>query len=523
MKYAISSESMKLSDKKTIESGVSAIELMDRASHALFCVVSEIDANNIAVVCGSGNNGGDGYALALKLFESGRQVQVYGKIPKTQTAMHYYDILIDKYSESFCSIEKMQSLDNFDLVVDCLLGIGIKGQLSDEYTSYINKINTGKYNISCDIPSGLNSDNGKKSPVSVIANRTIAVQSYKTGHFLADGKDVCGNLEAVDIGIKIFGKKYFIIDGEFVKNCFSIKLNNSHKGDYGRCGIVACSDNFVGAGKLAFASSTSLLGECAMRVGCGYSYLFVPQKMLPYMWGEVTHSCIFSHNDLDNHKLDSIAFGMGIGENPQLCESVFAKPCTKVIDADAINYLATSKNSLKKLQGCVLTPHPMEFSRLTGLSIQDILSNPIDITEQFAKDNNLIVVLKGATSLITNGEQTYLNIAGCSGQAKGGSGDVLSGIIGALLAQKMSAFEAAVAGCYIAGKTAEIVASNTSVYSMLPMDVATSVGNTLSKILKAEIWNNYANGIKIEHFFKIYYEIMRFLELFYRKCINYVK
>lgn len=234
MKYAISSESMKLSDEKTIKSGVSAIELMDRASHALFCVAREIGANNIAVVCGSGNNGGDGYALSLKLLDSGRQVQVYGKIPKTQSAMYYYDILMDKYSERFCPIEKMQSLESFDLVVDCLLGIGIIGQLSAEYASYIDKINTGKYIVSCDIPSGLNSDNGKKSPVSVIANRTIAVQSYKTGHFLADGKDVCGKLEICDIGIEIFGKKYFIVDSKFVKNCFSIKLNNSHKGDYGR-------------------------------------------------------------------------------------------------------------------------------------------------------------------------------------------------------------------------------------------------------------------------------------------------
>ncbi len=512
MKYAISSESMKLSDEKTIKSGVSAIELMDRASHALFCVAREIGANNIAVVCGSGNNGGDGYALSLKLLDSGRQVQVYGKIPKTQSAMYYYDILMDKYSERFCPIEKMQSLESFDLVVDCLLGIGIIGQLSAEYASYIDKINTGKYIVSCDIPSGLNSDNGKKSPVSVIANRTIAVQSYKTGHFLADGKDVCGNLEICDIGIEIFGKKYFIVDSKFVKNCFSIKLNNSHKGDYGRCGIVACSENFVGAGKLAFASSTSILGESAMRVGCGYCYLFVPQKMLPYMWGEVTHSCIFSHKDLDNHKLDSIVFGMGIGDNPKLCEKVFRVQCEKIIDADAISYLAKNKDSLKKLKGCVLTPHPMEFSRLIGLSVQEILSNPIEIAEQFAKDNNLIVVLKSATSIITNGEQTYLNTSGCSGQAKGGSGDVLSGIIGSLLAQKIPAFEAAVAGCYIAGKTAEIVADKSSVYSMLPVDIATSVGNTLSSILKDKIWVYYVNKLKIEWFLQINYEIMHFLE-----------
>lgn len=484
MKFAISSESMKLSDENTIKSGVSAIKLMDRASHALFCAIKDLKCDNIAVICGSGNNGGDGYSLAVKLLDAGKNVTIYGKIPKTQSSMYYYKILLEKYSQSFCLINEMQNLDNFDLVVDCLLGIGIKGQLSEEYIKYIEKINTAEYIISCDIPSGLNSDNGLKSPISVIANKTIAVQSYKTGHFLGDGKDVCGDLEVCDIGIEILGEKYFIADSQFVKNLFSIKLNNSNKADYGRCGIVACSDNFVGAGKLAFAAATSLLGESAMRVGCGYSYLFVPQKMLPYMWGHVTHSCIFSHEDLNKHKLDSLAFGMGIGDNPKLCEKVFEKQCLKVIDADALNYLSKHMERIENLQGSVLTPHPKEFSRLTGLSVEEILQNPIQLATQFAKKYNIVLVLKGATSVITDGNKTYLNVAGCSGQAKGGSGDVLSGIIASFLAQKLPALEAAVAGCFIAGKTAENVAFESSVYTILPMDVALNVGNTLSKILK---------------------------------------
>lgn len=266
MEYAISSESMKLSDENTIKyKGVSAEKLMERASHALFDLIKKENVSKIAIVCGSGNNGGDGYSLALKLLDAKYSVVVYGKVPKTSTAKFYYDKLISANSLAFVPISQMEDMAKYDLVVDCLLGNGIKGQLSEEYISYIDKINSAKFILSCDIASGLNSDNGKKSPVAVRANVTLAVQSYKLGHFLGDGKDCTGKLQKCDIGIDIVGKKYYISDNELVKNSFGERLNNSHKGSFGRCGIVACSKNFVGAGLLAQTSAASIMGECAMR------------------------------------------------------------------------------------------------------------------------------------------------------------------------------------------------------------------------------------------------------------------
>ena len=246
MEYAISSESMRLSDENTIKKyGVSATALMKRAAHAIFNVIVNGNYNKIVVVCGSGNNGGDGYALALQLLDMHKNVKVFGKIPKTDAAKHYYDILVNKYKNSYSEISALKDIENYDLVVDCLLGIGIKGELSEEYINYINTINTGKFIISCDIASGLNSDNGLISPVAVKADLTIAIQSYKTGHFLSDGKDYCGKLQLCDIGIEIIGEKYYICNDDFVKNSFLTRKNNSHKGSFGRCGIVACSENFV--------------------------------------------------------------------------------------------------------------------------------------------------------------------------------------------------------------------------------------------------------------------------------------
>lgn len=488
MDYAISSESMKLSDENTIiNNGVSAITLMDRASHAIFNEIIKDDYQNIAVVCGSGNNGGDGYSLSLKLLDSGKNVTVYGKEPKTESSKYYFDILIKRYKIAYKPICEMQELDKFDLVVDCLLGIGITGELSEEYIAYIKLINKGKYIISCDIPSGLNSDNGKKSPIAVKADKTIAIQSYKTGHFLGDGKDYVGKIKVCDIGITIVGKKFYICDSDFVRSSFPEKSNNSHKGNFGRCGIVACSENFVGAGLLAVTALASTIGECAMRVGSGYSYLFVPDKMLPAMWGRVTHACVFSHSDLLKYNLDSIAFGMGIGKNKKLFDNVADYPCVKVLDADGLNMLSQYMAKIDKFKGCVLTPHVMEFSRLTKQSVRDILQNPIQLAEQFAKKYKVVLLLKGATSVITDGEETYLNIAGNSGMAKGGSGDVLSGIIAGLLAQKFAPLKSAVLAAYIAGKTADNVKNMSSEYSMLPMDCALDVGYTLSKILKREL------------------------------------
>lgn len=487
MEYAISSESMKLSDNLTIKNGVSAIKLMDRVAYALFCAINADKTDKIAIVCGSGNNGGDGYCLAIKLLNEGYNTQVYGKLPKTDTAKYYYDILIENFSNSYCDIKKMSNLFDFDIVVDCLLGIGIKGELSTEYIDYINIINTAKNIISCDIASGLHSDNGHKSLVAVKANKTLAIQSFKTGHFLADGKDMSGNLCKCDIGIEVVGDKYFIVDSEFVKNCFPQRTYNTHKGSFGRCGIIACSDNFVGSGKLALASSTAILGECAMRTGCGYSYLFVPDKMLPYMWGSVTHSCIFGQSELLNHKLDAVAFGMGVGDNAQLCEQVFDYPCPKVIDADAINFLAKHEKYLSKLSGSVLTPHPMEFSRLLNISVSEILQNPIPYAINFAKENNVVLLLKGATTIITDGVQTYLNITGNSGLAKGGSGDVLAGIIAGLMSQKISPIKATISATFLMGKTCENLTESKTEYSILPIDIANSIGDTLSKIINDKI------------------------------------
>lgn len=422
MIYAITTENMKNSDNLTIKKGVSACELMKKASNALFEQVKILDAYNIAIVCGSGNNGGDGYALANILLENSYNVMVFGKLPKTMESKFYFDKLLQNYPENLKNINEMQDLTGFDLVVDCLLGIGLKGDLSAEYQGYINLINGAKYVLSCDMPSGLNSDNGKVQSCCVKADMTMAIQCFKTGHFLQDAKDYVGNLVCSDIGIDVVGDKISIIDENYAKIAFAPRKQNCHKGDFGSLGIVACSKNMVGAGVLAYQSATALSGECAMKTGLGLCKLFVPNQMIPSFWSRITNSCVYAHEDIKNFNLDAVAFGMGVGENFDLLEQVVDLPCKKVFDADALNMLSQRKDLLCKIKGSVVTPHPKEFSRLTGLSVKEILDNPIEHARNFAKKYNIVVLLKGATSIVTDGYKTMLNTSGCSALAKGGSG-----------------------------------------------------------------------------------------------------
>lgn len=484
MIYAVDSAVMRASDKMTIEGGVSELELMRMASIALFNEVIKNKPNKVAIVCGSGNNGGDGYSLACELLEKTQiSVVVFGKVPKTNSAKFYFDKFLKLNNASFCEISQMKSLEEFDLIVDCLLGVGFDGELRDDYKEYIKIINQSKYILSCDIPSGLNADNGIVNDIAVKANITLAIQSAKVGHFLNDGKDFVGKLEICDIGIKIIGKQYAIVDENYAKSAFPDRKQNTNKGSYGSIGVFACSHNMVGAGVLSATSAVNAIGESAMVAGSGLCKLFVPNDMVSALWGKIVHTAVFGHGELEKHKFDCVAFGMGVGNNYPLFEKVLQLPCNKVVDADGLNMLAENIEQIKKLKGSVLTPHPKEFSRLTKISVAEILQNPIEIAEQFAKENKIILLLKGATTIVTDGDKTMLNIAGSSCLAKGGSGDVLTGIIASLIGRKIAPFDAAIIASFVAGKCAEKLEAEKSQYTVLAMDVAQSVGKVIEKIL----------------------------------------
>lgn len=258
---------------------------------------------------------------------------------------------------------------------------------------------------------------------------------------------------------------------------------DSHKGDYGRAAIVAGSEEYSGAAWLAMSA--------CLRAGAGYTALFTPQTLVPYFYFKEPEALLIPSNEGGRYAFNeermrqvcgysAVAYGMGMGESEETARGacfLLAEYTGKLIlDADALNALAKyRKTELKNIfqtKKCevVITPHSKEFSRLIGKSVEEIINNH-DIASAFSKEYGVTVLLKNAISLITDGARSVYNVSGCSGQAKGGSGDVLSGVLAGLCAQGANVFDGACAAAYLTGKTAELVGKEKSEYAMLPRDV----------------------------------------------------
>lgn len=296
---------------------------------------------------------------------------------------------------------------------------------------------------------------------------------------------------------KTDGETLFLIDEKRVASLVPKRKRDTNKGDHGKAAIVAGSVEYTGAAYLATAA--------CLRAGAGYTALFVPKDILPYYVLKEPEALLSPLNDggrvaftEKNFKklleFDSIAYGMGMGASVDtalgakyLLENFTGK---LVLDADALNALAAyEKNNFAEIfqnKKCdvVLTPHIKEFSRLSGESVETILEKGYSAPVAFAKTYGVTVLLKNAVSVITDGKKTAVNAAGCAGQAKAGSGDVLSGVLAGLLADGLSAFDGGVAGAFLTGKAAEIASLDEGDYSLLATDVIAKLGKAFIHIRK---------------------------------------
>ena len=535
--YCVSSAVMKSSDSATIASGTSACTLMQAVAQAITCEINNISNDidiipnrgvvSIAIVCGSGNNGGDGHALAQLLAENDYHVTVFHKPCISEESRYFQDkVASDERIEkrNILSLSEDYNDNNYSITVDCLHGVGFCCDVREEYISVIDFINKGKFIIACDIPSGLNSDNGILSNACVNADITIAVQAVKTGHLLNDGKDYCGVIKVADIGIEIVGDVINVVNNNLFNKCFNYRLQNSHKGTYGNVGIVACSKSSVGAGLLSAtacqyamcyrddaiaidkckqykscrdceiyverayndANIANNSAECALRVGAGLCKLFVPPYMFDTMYHRLNHATLHEYSQLKDSKLSAIAFGMGVGSDCDMLQVVLDKNIPTVIDADGLNILSRDVSVLdNRCNDIIITPHPLEFSRLTGLSVAEILADPIRIAKNFAKTHNIIVVLKGCSSIVTNGVDVSIVTSGSPAMAKAGAGDVLSGVIAGLLAQKITPFNAVRLGSYILGLAGECMERKYGQYAVLASDMSRVILEVMVDLSKA--------------------------------------
>ena len=494
MQTVVDVNTMRESDRQTILSGTTGRELMWRAA----CGVLENHTWNgrTAIVCGMGNNAGDGFALALLLQANGSDCTVLTLCDRFSEDGGYY---YEKCKENAVKIRKFDSneaLCSFDTVVDCIFGTGFCGKAEGIYADAINAINTsGATVISVDINSGMSGDSGI-GEVCVRSDLTVSIGFYKHGHFLGNAKDMIGRLTCVDLGIPLFGRASGLIEPADFREVWKPRLQNSHKGSYGYVSVLGGCASYAGAVKLANMSAA------ALRSGCGVSQLIVPQCLFASVSPYLLESTLAALPDKNGHAvcdpiaLDAalrnhraLAIGMGWGrseENFKILSHILHKyELSLVIDADAINCLAEQDKSTLKATRCrvVLTPHAKEMERLCGRSVQEILADPVGVAECFAREYGLILLLKGPTTVVTDGEQTYLIDRGCAGMATAGSGDVLSGVLAGLLGYSPCTPLTVACGAYLAGRAGELAEATSNPISMTASDTVAQLGAAVSEIL----------------------------------------
>ena len=490
--YVLTNAQMRAADTYTIaEKGVPSLLLMKRAGLALADAAKELaPEGKIVCLCGGGNNGGDGFVCARVLKGNGREVFV---VCTAESFSNDCRVNMEKWMAA--GGELLSDIpDDAALIVDCLYGTGFHGALRGEDERLVSKAvllkKQGCKILSADIPSGVNGDNGSVEGVAIFADKTLCIGELKTGVFFGDGIDHAGGIARVDIGIELPEKGYAVlVNREFANECLPKRNRNSHKGTYGKAAIVAGSLEYTGAAYLATAA--------CLRSGCGYTTLFVPENLLPQYYLRLPEALLKGINEGSRYVFnadkmrqllayDAVAYGMGMGESEEVAKGaawlITNYEGRLILDADGLNSLARyGKDGLHALlhaKKCdlLLTPHAKEFSRLLGWGVEELSLSALSITKEVAADYGVNILLKNAVSVLSDGDRVAINIKGCSGQAKAGSGDVLSGLIAGLCAMGISTYKGGLLGAYLTGKAAELAAEKVGEYALTASDVISYLG-----------------------------------------------
>lgn len=463
---------MRQCDSYTINTlGVPSIELMERAGAALAEQVQNCGDKCVTVVCGGGNNGGDGYVCARLLMERGVAVSVC-------------DLSGGRYSPD-CADRKgayggqYASTIKGDIIVDCIFGTGLCRNVEGEYAAAIDAINaSGAFVVSADIPSGINGDNGRVMGTAVRADITVAIAQYKLGHVLGDGPDYCGAVIRADIGIDAPADCACAFEDGDISPFFPKRLHNSHKGNYGSACIVAGSKKYPGAAALCLSM--------AERSGCGYVKLCSDSEVKSALVATYPQAIYLERPD---YSCSALAVGPGCGDDQATYNAVkdalLNYEGKLIIDADGLNSLSHFGKEILRDKKCsvLITPHVKEFSRLTGKAVDEILNDPVNCAKAFAGEYGVTVLLKGAATIITDGQRVALNLRGSTALAKGGSGDMLTGFICGTAARGLNLFNAAVCASYVMGAAAEEASAQRTDYCATAQDIIERLPEAIKNIV----------------------------------------
>lgn len=490
MKVFTSNE-INLLEKCSVDSGESLFSLMEKAGGALALVASK-HGKKAVILCGKGNNGGDGFVACDRFLKMGISVTVVlaQGIVSTDIANFAFEQIKNKvqiYSWNNDDRPKIETaLQNCEVLLDCVFGIGFKGEFDEEMEELMILANKTKaVKISADIPSGLHCDTGRVAQNSFKADYTVGFTALKPANVIEPAKAYCGkNIIASVVDKKLLEQlppSFSVLDESDIRANFKKRDPQSHKGTYGTLLMICGSFGMLGAAVMS--------AKGALRCGVGLVNMVVSRECYPIL-ATMLPEAVFTIMDFSTqektsqsseklfeaiNKANACVIGCGLGEDSLRYVPLVMKfaPCPVVLDADAINYLAKNMSLFEQLKTeLIISPHPAEMARLTGKTAVQIQLDRVSVAKRFSTEHKIYTVLKGSGTVIASPQgEVKINTTGNAGMAKGGSGDVLAGMIGSFLAQGFGAAKSAETAVFIHGKVGDITAENLSQIAMLPTDL----------------------------------------------------
>ena len=489
-------------DKNSEYLGVDTILLMENAGKNVAEFVAERfpDKKNVVVVCGTGNNGGDGFVVARHLASMGYKVKVIllgrSELIRSEIARKNWEILrrmilsveIEEVKDSSYIGKLEKALENAEIVVDAILGVGVRGAVRGLAGEAIRKINSmkdkvGYVVVSVDVPSGLDTFEGKALGDVIKADYTVTFHGSKKGL----EKEIAG--EVIVKGIGIPPEAELIVGPGDVLNCLKERKPWSHKGDFGRILIIGGGESFSGAPALAalaaLRTGADLVVIAAPESVSDVIRSFSPNLIVKSLPGKNLSKKCIEILETEIEKYDTIILGPGIGLNPETLETaaklaqiIADKGIPLLVDADGLKAIAKHGIPSGKV---VLTPHAGEFMILFGEKPAENLMERGEIVRKMAEKHGITILLKGHIDVISNGTKIKYNITGNPGMTVGGTGDVLSGIVATLMAQGADPFPAACSGAFISGAAGDLALEEKG-YELLATDVVEKIPDVLQKI-----------------------------------------
>lgn len=497
MQLWVNAAQMKAADQYTIQKlGVPSLELMEHAAQACVQVLEDekVDLSHVCVVCGSGNNGGDGFAIARILQNNRYSVETFcvgnpdHYTEETQEQMHRLQECGGKITYG------MPQEDSYSVIIDAVFGVGLSRKVEGRYRQVIEQMNRMRgTKFAVDIPSGLSATTGCILGCAFKADYTVTFQLKKIGLELSQGRTMAGKVIVPDIGISTDS---ICEDQEIVRTAgkdiyrkmLPDRPEDSNKGTYGRLLVIAGSKGMAGAAYLN-AHAAYMTGAGLVRIYTSSDNREILQTLLP-------EAIITTYEEYNKEELlslltwaDSVCIGSGLGMS-RLSEKILKTvieyvkvPC--LIDADGLNLLAENNNYLNQMaeRRFVITPHMKEMSRLTGTPVEELKADRIQILKDFISRYRITCVLKDSRTLIASEEKGIrMNLTGNSAMAKAGSGDVLAGVISGWMVQGKEAEDAAELGTYIHGLSGDLAKFEKGVYSVMARDLIEYISKALMKL-----------------------------------------